>query len=470
MNIFIILLAFVIGGLCVSSSRQANTGEGPPHPVCDSHSTVNLIPPVAKSVTDVTPLLHGAGVPEGACIFNPALVRLSGDVYCLFARVYTASVPEKRCAPGHRDRAPFLDGWRGKSTNVMVALRLNQRNNSHTLQAEVLGHSYLGDSNLEDGRLFKDTRGRTFVYLALPVGVFPDRAVINSVYRVYSRCSRTSKRCILSLRFPRALTYTGSHNVMDKNWVPWNGTQFMSFSHFGTLGPQSIFNWVSYEEPKPHATFDMVTEDPLFRKLGQRYGSLLHLGGGTPAILEASRHSYLAVGHLKAHPGCFHPEMLPAWVDRGWFGQQVAERTQSRCSHLVQSSNDTTRTEVLKEAFKYRHGDQEGIHYPLEYAFFFYRFNASPPYSMTHISHGFMPYTWRSAADHQGILFPVGLERFGAEDYIISYGDEDQRSLLLRMSSAQVEAMLLPIQEMKRRLDEFMVCTLPCEGLGNCDV
>ncbi|KXZ45080.1 hypothetical protein GPECTOR_59g689 [Gonium pectorale] len=422
----------------------------------------------SRSVSDITSVFDGLTLPDGACVFNPALVHVAGQVYCLFARVYNASETAKRCAPGHMDRSPFLDGWRGQSTNVLAVIRLSSRPMDAKLDAKLMGYSYIGHTNLEDGRMFKDMRGRMFVYLALPMGAHPKRAVVNTVSRVFIRCSRSADSCSVSLGFPRWLPYFGSPSVMDKNWVPWNGTAFMSFSHYGTFGPHSVFNWGSYDDPLPHTKFDAVAEDSVFTAFARRYGKLLHLAGGTPAVLEPSGSSFLAVGHLKAHPGCFHPEALPAWVDRsGPYGGRGAAM-QARCDHLAASANDTTRGEVLQIAFDFRHDNGTGTHYPLDYAFFLYRFNATPPYNMTHISYGFMPYTWRTAVDHTGIVFPIGLERFGADDYIITYGDSDQVSKALLLSIRQAEAMLWPLAEIGRRLDEYTVCALPCEGEAHC--
>ncbi|GFR50046.1 hypothetical protein Agub_g12095 [Astrephomene gubernaculifera] len=433
------------------------------HPLCGSNITIDNVQPVAKSVTDLTALFHGLELPEGACIFNPALVQVSGPLYCLFGRIYEASEPGKRCAPGRMDRPPFLDGWRGKSTNILAILWLRQDPNRRRLQTKLMGHTYINASNHEDGRLFKDSRGRIYVYLALPIGVYPKRAVINTVNRVFIQCNRSSSHCAVSLGYPRILSFLGSDNAMDKNWVPWNGSEYMSFSHYGTFGPHSVFNWGSYDEPVLHIDFDSVAEDSLFPNFNKHYGHLLQLSGGSPVVLEPGGKSYLGVGHFKAHPGCFHPEAMPAWVDKSRFGHMVGQLG-TNCAHLQQSSNETTRSEVLRVAFNFLHEGKEGIHYPLDYGFFFYRFNAAAPHNITHISHGVIPYTWRNASDHQGIVFPTGLERLGSDTYIIAYGDEDQASKLMTISARRVEALLWPLPKMEQSLDTYTVCAIGCEG------
>ncbi|EFJ50179.1 hypothetical protein VOLCADRAFT_89041 [Volvox carteri f. nagariensis] len=426
------------------------------HPLCGLNFTKASIEPVAKSVTDITSLFQGIGLPDGACVFNPAVVHVAGRIYCLFARVYLAKDPFRRCRLGYLDRSPFLDGWRGRSTNVLAVIRLYRRQDSRQLQAKLLGYSYLGHSNHEDGRLFKDKHGRLFAYLALPLGAPPKRAVINTVSRVLIRCTRASDNCTVSLGYPRLLSYFGE-SVMDKNWVPWNGTALMSYSHYGTFGPHSVFNWSSYDEPTFHTGFDFVAEDSVFPMFAARYGKLMHLSGGSPAIMEDGGQSFLAVGHLKAHPGCFHPEVTPEWFNRS-LSSTMYSQVQSRCAHLASTSNTAQKQVELGVAFTFGQGAGVGIHYPLEYAFFFYRFSATPPYNMTHISYGFIPFIGGHASEHTGIVFPIGLERLGPSDYIVTYGDSDQASKILLIAASQVNAMLWPLPEIQERLDDYTVC------------
>ncbi|GIL79294.1 hypothetical protein Vretimale_16458 [Volvox reticuliferus] len=448
------------------SSSTGHASEKYSHPLCNANFNADPVFPVAKSVTDVTQLFDGIGLPDGACVFNPAVVHVAGRIYCLFARVYQATEPLRRCKPGYLDRSPFLDGWRGRSTNILAVLRLRKRSDSRQLHAKLLGYSYLGQSNHEDGRLFKDMHGRVFVYMALPLGTSPERAVVNTVSRVLIRCIYALNNCSVSLGHPRLLSYFGSESVMDKNWVPWNGTAFMSYSRYGTLGPHSIFNWGSYDEPTFHTGFDAVAEDSVFPRFAAYYGKLMHLSGGSPAILEEGGQSFLAIGHLKAHPGCFHPEVTPAWANMS--SPNLLPGVQNRCAHLAQSSNASQKAEELREAFSFGDAASIGVHYPLDYAFFFYRFSASAPYNMTHISYGFIPYIGGRAADHTGIVFPIGLERFGKSDYIITYGDSDQASKILLMSSVHVNAMLWHLSKIAERLDEYVVCALPCHGVPDC--
>ncbi|GIL79295.1 hypothetical protein Vretifemale_8635 [Volvox reticuliferus] len=333
------------------SSSTGHASEKYSHPLCNANFNADPVFPVAKSVTDVTQLFDGIGLPDGACVFNPAVVHVAGRIYCLFARVYQATEPLRRCKPGYLDRSPFLDGWRGRSTNILAVLRLRKRSDSRQLHAKLLGYSYLGQSNHEDGRLFKDMHGRVFVYMALPLGTSPERAVVNTVSRVLIRCIYALNNCSVSLGHPRLLSYFGSESVMDKNWVPWNGTAFMSYSRYGTLGPHSIFNWGSYDEPTFHTGFDAVAEDSVFPRFAAYYGKLMHLSGGSPAILEEGGQSFLAIGHLKAHPGCFHPEVTPAWANMS--SPNLLPGVQNRCAHLAQSSNASQKAEELREAFSF---------------------------------------------------------------------------------------------------------------------
>ncbi|KAG2488098.1 hypothetical protein HYH03_013248 [Edaphochlamys debaryana] len=397
------------------------------------------------------------------------------------------------------DRSPFLDGWRGESVNIMAVVRLHKRRSAPTLQAKLLGHTHLGHVNHEDARLFKDPRGRVYVYLALPMGAPPKRAVINTASRVLVHCDAQVTTCDVTLGFPRFLFYSDSM-AMDKNWVPWNGTTLMSYSHYGTLGPHSVFDWKSYDEPEPHTGFDAVADHPIFQLLEERYGKLLHLSGGTPAILEPGGRSFLAVGHVRAHPGCFHPEATPAWLHpsvglgqtarthgselaeaiaaaqgeesgglaalAGLIGPTWSQGVKTTCAALVRAGNTSQKQSQLREAFLFRHLEDVGVHYPLEYAFFFYRFSATPPYNITHLSHGFIPDTGQPASHHTGIVFPIGLERLGSDDseYLITYGESDQASRVLTMSAADVDAMLQPLDDWMREPESYTVCALQCAG------
>lgn len=344
----VVLISFAYIFNCAISVPILSSPQFYSHPLCGKNFTPVSEAPVAKSVTDITSLFYGIGLPDGACVFNPAVVHVAGRLFCLFARVYQAKDPFRRCRPGHLDRPPFLDGWRGRSTNLLAVVRLRKR---ARLQAKLLGYSYLGQSNHEDGRLFKDMYGRLFAYLALPLGTPPKRAVINTVSRVLIRCVRSSDNCTVSLGYPRLLSYFGGESVMDKNWVPWNGTALMSYSHYGTFGPHSVFNWGSYDEPTFHTGFDAIAEDSVFPVFAAHYGKLLHLSGGSPAILEEGGQSFLAVGHLKAHPGCFHPEVTPSWANSASSG--LLPGVQDRCAHLAHSSNAAQKQEELLKAFSF---------------------------------------------------------------------------------------------------------------------
>ena len=65
-------------------------------------------------------------------------------------------------------------------------------------------------------------------------------------------------------------------------------------------------------------------------------------------------------------------------------------------------------------------------------------------------------------------MFPIGLERFGPEEYIVTYGDSDQASKVLLLAASQVDAMLWPLSKIGENLDDYTVCALPCEGVADC--
>ncbi|KXZ41743.1 hypothetical protein GPECTOR_298g807 [Gonium pectorale] len=432
--------------------------------------------PYARKVVDMTPALRAAtALPDGACIFNPALIRISGSLYCTFTRVYVAADPAKRCVPGQLDRPPFMDAWNGTLANMLAVVRIRRKRLTSEVAVTVMGYQYLDQVNLEDGRLFRDQHGRIFLYLSVPYGKYGgDRASVNSVYRVYISCKRgagagagnstaapaslaastasggnATVTCVARLGSPRLLRYDRSL-AWEKNWVPWNGTSLMSYSHYGPFGPHSVFNWSSYREPHPHSRFVAAANESFFHAFHDTFMHLIHLSGGTPAILEASGGSFLAVGHVRIHPGCLHPQSIPG------LAALLGDRVRTNCAHMLKLPTEM-KEHIPFRTFMYR--DPRGNmskHYHVDYAFFLYRFNSTPPYAVTHISHGILP----PSDDHFGIVFPSGLERLGS-DYVISYGDADQAAKLMLLKQADINKLLVPLPVMHARIIAYSVCTLP---------
>ncbi|GIL75721.1 hypothetical protein Vretimale_15270 [Volvox reticuliferus] len=424
------------------------------HPFCRCNEDV--CQPYARGIVDITAVLRtAAGLPEGACVFNPAISRLAGNIFCVFARVYIARSTERRCIPGRLDRPPFMDAWNGTLANLLAVVRLRGGRQSGNVTASVLGHRYLSEFNYEDGRLFHDQRGRLFLYLSLPFGKYGGaRASVNTVFRVLITCRRTPgpNKCDPQLGPPRLLRYDRSI-AWDKNWVPWNGTNMMSYSHYGPFGPHSVFNWSTYRDPVPHARFYSKCNQTFFRTFSTTFGRLMHLSGGTPAILEPSGTTYLAVGHMRVHPGCLHPESIPGLEKVLGTGIRV------NCGHML-TLDSHVKGSIPFRTFMYRAPDGNMTkHYHVDYGLFLYRFTAAPPYTITHISHGFLP----PSEGHFGIVFPSGLERFGpfGEDYVVAYGDADQVARLMLLTQFDVEKLLVPLLLMEKRISGLSVCTLP---------
>ncbi|EFJ50134.1 hypothetical protein VOLCADRAFT_89216 [Volvox carteri f. nagariensis] len=352
-----------------------------------------------------------------------------------------------------------MDAWNGTLANLLAVIRLRGRRETGNFTAAVLGYRYLNEFNYEDGRLFHDQHGRLFLYLSLPFGKYGGaRASVNTVFRVMITCRRTPgpNKCDPRLGPPRLLRYDHSL-AWDKNWVPWNGTSLMSYSHYGPFGPHSVFNWSTYRDPMPHARFYSFANETFFSTFSRTFGRLLQLSGGTPAILEPGGKSYIAVGHLRVHPGCLHPESIPG------LDKVVGKDVRLNCAHLLRLDAHL-KGAIPFQTFMFR-GPSGNLskHYHVDYGLFLYRFRAGPPYTITHLSHGFLP----PSEGHFGIVFPSGLERLGRRgDYAISYGDADQVARILLLSPADVDMLMVPLSVMEKRLAGLSVCTLPfAEGV-----
>ncbi|GFR50045.1 hypothetical protein Agub_g12094 [Astrephomene gubernaculifera] len=437
-------IAATAGELDTSTLNKSDNG----HPFCSS--SLKGVQPYAREIVDLTQALQTAhGIPDGACLFNPALIRVGGNVFSTFVRVYVAADKERRCVPGQFDRAPFMDDWNGTQASMLAVLRIRRKQSGGT-QTTLMGHRYF-NINYEDGRLFRDNHGRMFIYLAVPFGAFGDvAATANTVYRVYITCRRLPNLlCDAKLGPPRLLRYDKSL-AWEKNWVPWNGTTLMSYPQAGSFGPHSVFNWSSYTEPIPHTRFTSVANQTFFSVWQATFGKLIELAGGTPAILEPSRESYLAVGHLRVHPGCLHPHSISG------LGKLVGTDVKPNCTHML-ALPKRIKLELPFRPFTHGHADgNTSSHYLVDFAFFFYRFSAFPPYNVTHLSHGILP----PSEGHVGIAFPSGLERL-EDDYILSYGDADQAARLLFLEQRDIDALLIPLPDMLRDISSFSVCTLP---------
>ncbi|KAG2485486.1 hypothetical protein HYH03_015760 [Edaphochlamys debaryana] len=104
-------------------------------------------------------------------------------------------------------------------------------------------------------------------------------------------------------------------------------------------------------------------------------------------------------------------------------------------------------------------------HHQYDFFMVLYRFSATPPYTITHVSPGFMPPT----AVHSGVVFPLGLSRIAApggaagasQHYLVSYGEDDMAARAMVMSEATVEALLRPVEDILEGLPDFAACTVP---------
>lgn len=109
--------------------------------------------------------------------------------------------------------------------------------------------------------------------------------------------------------------------------VPWNGTALMSYPTFPTfLATHAVFDWGSYAEPRHHNAFASAAPVPLFSRTQDMYGRLYSFSGGTPAVLEDGGRSYLAVGHVRVHGGCLHPDVGPPEAEGGREGGEGGDR------------------------------------------------------------------------------------------------------------------------------------------------
>lgn len=345
---FSALLTLAAADLSNPLAQKQGNEPVPTHPYCICDD--DTCQPYARGIVDLTSVLRtDTGLPEGACIFNPSIVRLAGNIFCVFARVYVARNAEWLCISGRLDRPPFMDAWNGTLANLLAVIRLRGQLDSANFTASVLGHSYLKEFNYEDGRLFHDQRGRLLLYVSLPFGKYGGaRGSVNTVFRVFITCSRTAgpNKCDPRLGPPRLLRYDSSL-AWDKNWVPWNGTSMMSYSHYGPFGPHSVFNWSTYRDPVPHARFFSRANETFFPRFSLTFGRLMHMSGGTPAVLEPGGQSFLAVGHLRIHPGCLHPDSIPG------LEKVLGKHVRTNCAHLL-TLDQEVKAAIPFRTFMYR--------------------------------------------------------------------------------------------------------------------
>ncbi|PNH06752.1 hypothetical protein TSOC_006817 [Tetrabaena socialis] len=289
--------------------------------------------------------------------------------------------------------------------------------------------------------------GRIFAYLSLPVvkAAKGSRSTFNAVSRVLIMCKHASGQCEISLGDYRVLHFTKSRK-REKNWCPLNGTSLMAYPVHGSFA-RGFFNWSNYDAPVPHRGFTttLATEE-FFTQFEAKFRGIMTFSGGTPAILEDSGETYLAVGHLRASSGCFHMQGLPRRGHKPL--GPLMKNVPATCGQLV----------ALAEA-KGASAAMTRLWFPQ--AFKYSRFSASPPYHITHISHSFIPYS----PQHYGVVFPLGLERLGAR-FLVSYGDSDQSAKLLVFEAAAINAALLPLDSLESDVAAYQMCSLPCWSEG----
>ncbi|KXZ41412.1 hypothetical protein GPECTOR_484g424 [Gonium pectorale] len=218
----------------------------------------------------------------------------------------------------------------------------------------------------------------------------------------------------------------------------------MSYPVYHTFTPHSIFDWGSYAHLRVKRGFDSVApNEPFFADMNKAFGNLLEFSGSTRAILEDGGKSYIAVGHLRAHARCFH-------------SISSSDKVPLTCTNLAARD-----VRPWPDWFDFKHWDGRSYaHHRREYAMFLYRFSATPPYEITHLSQAFTLCSYH----HHGVIFPTGLERVGPErDYLIAYGDSDRYSRFLIMSAPNVDKLLQPIREVRSAgVHNYVLCTLPC--------
>ncbi|PNH06754.1 hypothetical protein TSOC_006818 [Tetrabaena socialis] len=141
----VVILVF-LASLCRRGDAAQQQLEQPIHPLC---AWPNVR---AHSVHDLSAFLHGAlpagTVAPGSCIFNPALVHVSENVYLVATRLYLAKKPSRRCVLGNTDHPPMLDYWAGKQTNLLALIKIIGNTGNARLDFELMGHSVI-DLNLE---------------------------------------------------------------------------------------------------------------------------------------------------------------------------------------------------------------------------------------------------------------------------------------------------------------------------------
>ncbi|PNH01494.1 hypothetical protein TSOC_012618 [Tetrabaena socialis] len=398
-NLFVVVsLTF---GVATQSTQSTQSAQPQPlHPFCTWPNVR------ARGIHDLSAFLQDAlpvgTIANGSCIFNPALVHVSGNTYLVSVRLYLSLNPSRRCQPGSSDRPPKNDEFKGRKTNILALVKVNSNQYNARLDFELIGHY---------GRIF----GHLYLRMLDEAKVATSLQV--AVSRILIMC-KDDQQCDIAVGFPNGLHYAKSRKF-DKNWCPLNGTALMAYPVYGSFA-RGFFNWSNYDAPIPHDHFiaNKTTEE-YFSRFAVAFKGYMTYSGGTPAILEDSGTTYLAVGHLRMVNGCFHAQGLPRWAVKP-------------LSSLMEHGLIT--------------------------------FSASPPYHITHISHSFIPYS----PNHYGVVFPMGLDRLG-DSFLVSYGDSDQSAKLLVLDASAIHAALLPLDSFLADLTAYQMCSLPCwwEG-GAC--
>ncbi|GAX78164.1 hypothetical protein CEUSTIGMA_g5606.t1 [Chlamydomonas eustigma] len=198
-------------------------------------------------IQDITSLLKRSLRVDGACIYNPGILQLSEDkgYMLLAARLYWSRYEGLSCKRAKEPGGQWFEMWQGRRQGYALAVLQHKPGQQGLVMQKVLSHFVVNNSNFEDARFFRDANGKIRMMFNR---VFPPVETGHIKVQV-SEVVVDPDSLKISLRNEQDLInlHQGRH---DKNWVPWEGTSFMTYTNYPSFAPHTVMDWVDYDKPR----------------------------------------------------------------------------------------------------------------------------------------------------------------------------------------------------------------------------
>ncbi|KAG2500738.1 hypothetical protein HYH03_001502 [Edaphochlamys debaryana] len=407
-------------------------------------------------------------------------------------RVHIAQLPAKeragsRCSVFSPSGPWHSHLWhQGPDYFVVAVVRLDMESGEprELLARQVFSRTYsLPSGFLFDTRLFRSGSGR----LLLQQFMTNSAAIPKQMRLIELKIIPTGQSYDIQMEPFRSYVYS-KMQFQDKNWVPWHGSDLMSYTHYPSFEPHDVLDWGSLTGGPASSENATVTHEPAsstpvpaIAKLSRYFEAEgLSFRGGTPAVpFPAAQQGpgvepkeYLAVGHLVAHAECFHHAFPRLRSGSGAAGGRKRRKGGGAagptprglgapfCPHSYLALRSTA-TVNDRPFLRSQWSTYVPMHHFDDYFWFFYTFEAKPPHRITRLSHALLPVP-PGPAHHAGVYFPTGLEALGhpsnATNYIVAYGVNDDRGMMLTLSRDEIVAHLQPVDQVQPRSYGF--CSL----------